>query len=84
MLPTAREPRSLQELDANVRLAEQLRQDAKFTALGEVLPRILTDLIAISSNSPQDRDQAEALMLRACHMARVSSNLLGRVRPIYR
>ncbi|MGA4994287.1 hypothetical protein [Nonomuraea bangladeshensis] len=76
-LPAHGEPRTLQELEANVRLAEQLRQDAKFTALGEVLPRILTDLIAIVNDSTADRDRAEALMLRACHMARVSSNLLG-------
>ncbi|MGA5764012.1 hypothetical protein [Nonomuraea bangladeshensis] len=76
-LPAHGEPRTLQELEANVRLAEQLRQDAKFTALGEVLPRILTDLIAIVNDSTADRDRAEAPMLRACHMARVSSNLLG-------
>ncbi|WP_344967015.1 helix-turn-helix transcriptional regulator [Streptosporangium fragile] len=72
-----REPRSLDELEANVRLAEQLRQDAKFTALGEVLPSIITDLLLITSDASADRDRAEALMLRACHMARVSSNLLG-------
>ncbi|MEV0614823.1 helix-turn-helix transcriptional regulator [Nonomuraea sp. NPDC050404] len=77
LLWSAREPRPLQELEANVRLAEQLRQDARFTALGEVLPGILTDLIAITGDSSADRDRAEALMLRACHMARVSSNLLG-------
>ncbi|MDA0631908.1 helix-turn-helix transcriptional regulator [Nonomuraea sp. MCN248] len=35
--------RALADLEANVRLAEQLRQDAKFTALGEVPPGILTD-----------------------------------------
>ncbi|MFI6802619.1 helix-turn-helix domain-containing protein [Streptosporangium canum] len=72
-----REPRGLDDLEANVRLAEQLRQDAKFTALGEVLPSIITDLLLITSGSSTDRDRAEALMLRACHMARVSSNLLG-------
>ncbi|GAA3143353.1 helix-turn-helix transcriptional regulator [Planomonospora alba] len=72
-----REPRGLAELEANVRLAEQLRQDAKFTALGEVLPSIITDLLLITSGGTADRDRAEALMLRACHMARVSSNLLG-------
>ncbi|MET8008199.1 hypothetical protein [Nonomuraea glycinis] len=48
-----------QRYQANVRLAEQLRQDAKFTALGEVLPRILTDLIAITGSSSGDRDRAE-------------------------
>ncbi|MFI6712757.1 helix-turn-helix domain-containing protein [Nonomuraea sp. NPDC050478] len=73
----SRGPRALADLEANVRLAEQLRQDAKFTALGEVLPGILTDLITITGDSSADCDRAEALMLRACHMARVSSNLLG-------
>ncbi|MFB9963844.1 helix-turn-helix domain-containing protein [Sinosporangium siamense] len=72
-----RVPRHLDELEANVRLAERLRQDAKFTALGEVLPQIITDLLLITSDSSADRDRAEALMLRACHMARVTSNLLG-------
>ncbi|WP_143590728.1 helix-turn-helix domain-containing protein [Thermoactinospora rubra] len=72
-----RQPRSLEELEAHVRLAERLRQDAKFTALGEVLPGIITDLTLITADSSADRDRAEALMLRACHMARVSSNLLG-------
>ncbi|MFI7125873.1 helix-turn-helix domain-containing protein [Nonomuraea sp. NPDC050153] len=71
------EPRPLEELEAHVRLAEQLRQDARFTALGEVLPGILTDLIAVTNDSSAERDRAEALMLRVCHMARVSSNLLG-------
>ncbi|GAA2375999.1 helix-turn-helix domain-containing protein [Nonomuraea africana] len=72
-----RQPRSLDDLEANVRLAEQLRQDAKFTALGDVLPSIITDLTVITADQEADRDRAEALMLRACHMARVSSNLLG-------
>ncbi|MGP3920125.1 hypothetical protein [Nonomuraea sp. 10N515B] len=63
--------------DVDGKASEQLRQDAKFTALGEGLPSILTDLIAITNDSSADRDRAEALMLRACHMARVSSNLLG-------
>jgi transcriptional regulator with XRE-family HTH domain len=72
-----REPRGLDELEANVRLAERLRQDAKFTALGEVLPNIITDLLVLTSDSSAGRDRAEELMLRACHMARVSSNLLG-------
>ncbi|MEU8404307.1 helix-turn-helix transcriptional regulator [Nonomuraea sp. NPDC048892] len=77
LVRSVNEPRPLQELEANVRLAEQLRQDAQFTALGEVLPGILTDLIAITNDSSAERDRAEALMLRVCHMARVSSNLLG-------
>ncbi|WP_214413786.1 helix-turn-helix domain-containing protein [Sphaerisporangium fuscum] len=77
MLLGNREPRGLDELEANVRLAEQLRQDAKFTALGEVLPQIITDLLLITSSASAARDRAEALMLRACHMARVTANLLG-------
>ncbi|MGW5689233.1 helix-turn-helix domain-containing protein [Nonomuraea sp. NPDC003754] len=77
VLLAGRQPRSLDELEAHVRLAEQLRQDAKFTALGDVLPGIITDLTVICADSAGDHDRAEALMLRACHMARVSSNLLG-------
>lgn len=72
-----RRPRALDELEAHLRLAEQLRQDAKFTALGDVLPSIITDLTLITADSSTDHDRAESLMLRACHMARVSSNLLG-------
>lgn len=64
LLRATREPRPLQELEANVRLAEQLRQDAKFTALGEMLPSILADLVAITNDSSGERDRAEALMLR--------------------
>jgi len=52
MSPAVRQPRTLQELEANVRLAEQLRQDAKFTALGEVLPAIITDVAAQHVGSP--------------------------------
>ncbi|MGW7478635.1 helix-turn-helix domain-containing protein [Nonomuraea muscovyensis] len=76
-LLSGRQPRTLDELEANVKLAEQLRQDAKFTALGDVLPGIINDLTLITADSSADHDRAEALMLRACHMARVSSNLLG-------
>jgi hypothetical protein len=72
ILPMSGEPRTLQELEANARMAEQLRQDAKFAALGEVSPSIITDLIVIANDSWAARDRAEVLMLRACHMARVS------------
>ncbi|MBT2232296.1 helix-turn-helix transcriptional regulator [Nonomuraea sp. NEAU-A123] len=81
VLPAPGEPRTLQELEANVRLAEQLRQDAKFTALGEVLPRILTDLIAITSGSSADRPEF-LLRNHACHELlgyRISAKL--RLRP---
>lgn len=74
----SREPSSLMEIAGQVALAEKLRQDARFSALGDILPQIISDLTLHTGdrNSP-DRAQAEALMLRACHMARVTSNLLG-------
>jgi hypothetical protein len=50
----------LQELEANIRLAEKPRQDAKLTALGEVLPRILTDLVNITNDSSADCGRADA------------------------
>ncbi|TFE53187.1 XRE family transcriptional regulator [Streptomyces sp. ICN441] len=69
---------TLPDLVSRVAAAEQLRQDAKFTALGDVLPQILRDLIVLcDAVTGDDVGQAEALMLRASHMARVSSNLLG-------
>ncbi|MBC6463758.1 multiprotein-bridging factor 1 family protein, partial [Actinomadura sp. HBU206391] len=75
---SSREPVSLQELAGLVTLAEKLRQDAKFSALGDILPQIITDLVIHTSDrTSPDRDTAEAMMLRACHMARVTSNLLG-------
>jgi hypothetical protein len=53
-------------------------QDARFSALGDILPQIITDLtLHTSDRTTPDRDHAEALTLRACHMARVTSNLLG-------
>jgi transcriptional regulator with XRE-family HTH domain len=73
-----REPHSLLDLADQVALAERLRQDARFSALGEVLPKIITDLtLHTAETGSPDRDRAEGLMLRACHMARVTSNLLG-------
>jgi hypothetical protein len=43
-----------------------------------ILPRIITDLVAHTGDSTSARrDEAETLMLRACHMARVTCNLLG-------
>ncbi|WP_433227942.1 helix-turn-helix domain-containing protein [Actinomadura formosensis] len=73
-----REPSSLSELAGQVTLAEKLRQDARFSALGDILPRIITDLtLHAADRGLPDRDRAESLMLRACHMARVTSNLLG-------
>lgn len=73
-----REPSTLEELSGQVALAEKLRQDARFSALGDILPQIITDLtLHTADRTAPNRDRAEALMLRACHMARVTSNLLG-------
>ncbi|MFJ4847252.1 multiprotein-bridging factor 1 family protein [Streptomyces sp. NPDC088733] len=69
---------TLADLAARVAAAERLRQDAKFTALGDVLPQILRELVVLCAISDGEaRAAAEALMLRSSHMARVSSNLLG-------
>ncbi|MFE5922607.1 multiprotein-bridging factor 1 family protein [Streptomyces sp. NPDC056468] len=69
---------TLPDLAVRVESAEGLRQDAKFTALGDVLPQILRDLVVLCDVAEgDDVSRAEALMLRASHMARVSSNLLG-------
>jgi hypothetical protein len=77
-LITAAHPPTLHDLTARVEAAERLRQDAKFTALGDVLPQILRDLTVLCDVAEgEDVPRAEALMLRASHMARVSSNLLG-------
>lgn len=77
-LITASVPPTLLDLTARVSAAERLRQDAKFTALGDVLPQILRDLVVLCDVAEgEDVPRAESLMLRASHMARVSSNLLG-------
>jgi transcriptional regulator with XRE-family HTH domain len=69
---------ALPELTSRVETAERLRQDAKFAALGDVLPQILRDLVVLCDVAEgEDVPRAESLMLRASHMARVSSNLLG-------
>ncbi|ROO88100.1 transcriptional regulator with XRE-family HTH domain [Actinocorallia herbida] len=73
-----REPAPLDDLSERLKSAEALRQDARFTALGDVLPGIITDLVLHTSDRTSSRrDEAEGLMLRACHMARVTANLLG-------
>ncbi|SEG31270.1 Helix-turn-helix domain-containing protein [Thermomonospora echinospora] len=73
-----RDPAPLAELAGQVTVAEKLRQDARFSALGDILPKIINDLTLHTAGlTGADRDRAEALMLRACHMARVTSNLLG-------
>ncbi|MFF1934450.1 multiprotein-bridging factor 1 family protein [Streptomyces sp. NPDC058228] len=78
LLLSSLEPPSLDDVSSRVLAAERLRQDAKFTALGDVLPQILRDLIVACDTAEGDAlRRAEGLMLRASHMARVSSNLLG-------
>ncbi|WP_308436873.1 helix-turn-helix domain-containing protein [Streptomyces omiyaensis] len=77
-LITMTEMPTLANLTARVEAAERLRQDARFTALGDVLPAILRELIVLCDVAQgEDVLKAEALMLRSSHMARVSSNLLG-------
>lgn len=77
-LITATVSPSILDLAGRVEAAERLRQDAKFTALGDMLPQILRDLVLLCDAAEgEDVLRAEALMLRASHMARVSSNLLG-------
>jgi hypothetical protein len=71
-------PRPLAELKRQISDAEALRQDAAFSTLGGILPQIITDLVVHTRDRGSSGwDGAEALMLRACHMARVTSNLLG-------
>ncbi|MEV0965624.1 helix-turn-helix transcriptional regulator [Streptomyces sp. NPDC049910] len=77
-LITMTETPTLADLERRVKEAEQLRQDARFSALGDVLPQILRELIVLCDlTDGDDVVKAEALMLRSSHMARVSSNLLG-------
>jgi transcriptional regulator with XRE-family HTH domain len=72
------EPWPLPVLAGKVAYAEELRQDAEFSMLGGILPQIITDLVFHTSDDGVNaRDAAEELMLRACHMARVTANLLG-------
>jgi transcriptional regulator with XRE-family HTH domain len=73
-----RDIRPSYELEADVLRAEQLRQAARFNVLGGFLPPLLDDLTAAVRESRDSvRPPLEALMVRACHIARVSSSLLG-------
>lgn len=73
-----REPRSLADLRGVVERCEQHRQAAQFTAVGDLLPDLVEDLLAVARSSDGvQRDDVDELMLRACHIARVTSNLLG-------
>ena len=73
-----REPRSLADLRGVVERCEQHRQAAQFTAVGDLLPDLVEDLLAVArSTDGVQRDEVDELMLRACHIARVTSNLLG-------
>ena len=73
-----REPRSLADLRGVVERCEQHRQAAQFTAVGDLLPDLVEDLLATARSADgAQRDEVDELMLRACHIARVTSNLLG-------
>lgn len=73
-----RAPRPLSELRATVELCEQHRQAAQFAAVGDVLPDLIEDLLVASRIADDgQRDEIDELTLRACHIARVTSNLLG-------
>lgn len=73
-----RPPRSLADLRAVVERCEQHRQAAQFTAVGDLLPDLVEDLLVASRTSDGvERDEVDELTLRACHIARVTSNLLG-------
>lgn len=75
---SARAPRPVAELRAVVERCEQHRQAARFTAVGDLLPDLIEDLVAADRVAAgAARDEIDELTLRACHIGRVTSNLLG-------
>jgi transcriptional regulator with XRE-family HTH domain len=71
-----RPPRPLAEVHADVVEVEGLRQDARFDVVADRLPGLLEDLVVLSrAGGPQD--QVASLTVRACHVARVMSNMTG-------
>lgn len=71
-------PRGLASIRSSIERAEQLRQDAKFSLLADVLPQLIEDLVLVQRElRGPDADEASALMVRACHIARVMANLTG-------
>ncbi|MGH9380824.1 MAG: helix-turn-helix domain-containing protein [Thermoanaerobaculia bacterium] len=75
----ARAPRPLAELRADVTSAERLRQAANFGALGGILPALVDDVSTALRHidAGPARDEMAALFVRACHIARVTSDLTG-------
>lgn len=70
-----RAPRSLDTLAHDLARVEEDRQAADFTAVADVLPSLIEDLITVHRGQPSDR--TSSLMVRACHIARVMANLTG-------
>jgi transcriptional regulator with XRE-family HTH domain len=70
--------RSVADLRGVVQQCEDYRQAARFTPVGDLLPGLIEDLlVAAGSYDGDERAEVDALTLRACHIARVTSNLLG-------
>jgi transcriptional regulator with XRE-family HTH domain len=74
----ARAPRRLIELRAEITAAEQLRQAADFRTLGGIMPTLVDDIAAsMRAAEGGQRDELAALLVRVCHIARVTSDLTG-------
>ncbi|HEY6794180.1 MAG TPA: helix-turn-helix transcriptional regulator [Kineosporiaceae bacterium] len=67
--------RTLAEITADVESIEALRQAARFDVVAGRLPSVIEELVILGRSGPQD--QVGSLMVRACHVARVMSNLTG-------
>jgi transcriptional regulator with XRE-family HTH domain len=71
-----RPARPVAEVRADVVAVETLRQAARFDVVAGQLPGLIEDLVVLGRGSgPQD--EVASLMVRACHVARVMSNLTG-------
>ena len=73
-------PPDLSLIRVQVQECENLRQAARFNAVGELLPGIIEQLSRYVRDRPgagAEWAEANELFLRACHIARVASNLLG-------
>jgi transcriptional regulator with XRE-family HTH domain len=68
--------RTAMELRADLAEVEALRQAARFDLVAPRLPMLIEDLVLLGrGDGPQD--EVASLMVRACHVARVMSNLTG-------
>lgn len=68
--------RAMSQLRADVAEVEVLRQAAQFGSVATRLPGLIEDLVVLGrGDGPQD--EVASLMVRACHVARVMSNLTG-------